>query len=514
MSWSDGYVFEIDYTHGYYHEISPGAMRLSALSAGVTARLGRPMRYLELGFGQGLSLNIHAAACQGEFWGTDFNPAQAANARELAEASGSGARIFDLSFAELAARDDLPEFDLIAMHGIWSWVSPESRSVIVDLLRRKLAVGGLLYVSYNCMPGWAADLPLRHLMSTHVALAGTGNRGISAKIDDAIEFAEKIAAAGAQYFVANPASMQRLNAIKGHSRQYVAHEYFNQDWLPMPFSDVCANLQSAKLDFACASNILLQMDMLTLSGDAQQILRGIGHPVFRETLKDYFLNTTFRKDIFVKGRRSMTPTEQSAEYLDLRFVMIEPLDAIKMTVPGPNGDIVFQEEIYQPLIEMLADDGYAPKCVRDLLADPRWGGRPAATLAQALGMMAGGNQIHLAQAPDVIAAVTPRCAALNAYICKRARHTDSMAHLASPVTGSGIEVSRFAQLFLASRRACGAGPAEWAGFAWNALAEAGQRFIKDGVVIEAADENLRELEGLAAAFNIQQLPLLLALGIE
>ena len=102
MSWSDGYVFEVDYTHGYYRELSPSALALSSLSAGIKASSGHPMRYLELGFGQGLSLNIHAAACQGEYWGTDFNPSQVANAREMAIASGSGAKIFDYSFLELA----------------------------------------------------------------------------------------------------------------------------------------------------------------------------------------------------------------------------------------------------------------------------------------------------------------------------------------------------------------------------------------------------------------------------
>ena len=69
-------------------------------AAGASRR--RPLRYLELGFGQGLSLNIHAAAYDGEYWGTDFNPTQAGNARELAAASGANVNVFDASFAELA----------------------------------------------------------------------------------------------------------------------------------------------------------------------------------------------------------------------------------------------------------------------------------------------------------------------------------------------------------------------------------------------------------------------------
>jgi hypothetical protein len=36
-----------------------------------------------------VTVNIHAAANLGAFWGTDFNPTQAARAAALAEASGS-----------------------------------------------------------------------------------------------------------------------------------------------------------------------------------------------------------------------------------------------------------------------------------------------------------------------------------------------------------------------------------------------------------------------------------------
>jgi len=128
--WTAGYVTELEYTHGYYHELSPALLRLACLVAGAAPPAKEPLRYLELGYGQGVSINIHAAAVPGEFWGTDFNPSQAAHARALAQASGSGAILLDDSFAELAARPDLPEFDMIALHGIWTWVSEENRRVI------------------------------------------------------------------------------------------------------------------------------------------------------------------------------------------------------------------------------------------------------------------------------------------------------------------------------------------------------------------------------------------------
>jgi SAM-dependent methyltransferase len=142
-------VAEIDYTYGYYRELQAGLMDFALLLAWQKP-LGKgadskPLRYLELGYGQGLSLNIHAAASRGEFWGTDFNPAQAAGAAEMANASGSNLFLLDASFEELAQRDDLPLFDVIALHGIWSWISDLNRQFIVEIIRRHLRPGGVVY---------------------------------------------------------------------------------------------------------------------------------------------------------------------------------------------------------------------------------------------------------------------------------------------------------------------------------------------------------------------------------
>ena len=109
----------------------------------------------ELGFGQGLSANVHAAASVTQWHGTDFNPSQAGFAQELARATGAGSRFYDEAFAEFCARPDLPDFDYIGLHGIWSWISDDNRAVIVDFIRRKLKVGGVLYISYNTLTGKA-----------------------------------------------------------------------------------------------------------------------------------------------------------------------------------------------------------------------------------------------------------------------------------------------------------------------------------------------------------------------
>lgn len=53
--------------------------------------------------------------------------------------------VHDDAFEDFVKRPDLPEFDFIGIHGIWSWISDEARQAMVDFVRKKLSVGGVLY---------------------------------------------------------------------------------------------------------------------------------------------------------------------------------------------------------------------------------------------------------------------------------------------------------------------------------------------------------------------------------
>ena len=202
--WTAGYVADIGYTYGYYNELNPLRIKLAFINAGlVPPAMGSAC---ELGFGQGISVNMHAAAGSAAWHGTDFNPAQAGFAQELARASGAAAHLADDAFADFAQRPDLPDFDYIGVHGIWSWISDENRGVIVDFIRRKLKVGGVLYISYNTQPGWAAMVPMRDLLTEHAEVMGASGAGIVPRIDAALGFVDKL-------FATNPAYAKVLSLI-------------------------------------------------------------------------------------------------------------------------------------------------------------------------------------------------------------------------------------------------------------------------------------------------------------
>lgn len=87
-NWTDGYVSDVGYTYGYYAELNPRNIRLAFLNQGL-----KPPEVgvaCELGFGQGITANMHVAASTIQWFGTDFNPAQAGFAQDLAMASETG----------------------------------------------------------------------------------------------------------------------------------------------------------------------------------------------------------------------------------------------------------------------------------------------------------------------------------------------------------------------------------------------------------------------------------------
>lgn len=507
--WTAGYVADIGYTYGYYTELNPQRIRLALLNAGLA--FPESATACELGFGQGLSINIHSAASATHWYGTDFNPAQAGFAQELAAASGSAACLYDESFAEFCQRRDLPDFDFIALHGIWSWISAENQQVIVDFVRRKLKVGGVLYISYNTMPGWAAMVPMRQLLAEHAEVMAVPGRGIVSRIDAALEFAEKLLATQPMFGRAHPGIPERLKRIKQQNRNYLAHEYFNRDWQPMSFADMAERLEPAKLNFACSAHFVDHVDSVNLTADQQQFLWDIPDPMFRETVRDFMTNQQFRRDYWVKGPRQLAPLEQAEALRRQRLVLVTPRADVSLTVTGAQGEGGLQEAVYGPVLDLLGD--HKPKTLGQIEEALSGRGIGFAQLVQAAIVLTGKGNLQPAAEDKAVAAAKPVARKLNAFLMNKARGSTDVNYLASPATGGGLAVPRFHQLFLLAGSKGRTAAPDRAAFAWQVLGGQGQRIIREGKILETAEDNLAELNREAGEFMGRHLPVLEALGV-
>ena len=163
---AEGYVSDIPYVRVFIPHLAPAWLDHVAIISGVAP----PMRkerfaWCDLGCGQGVTAAMLAAMHPaGQFHGIDAMLGHIDHARRLAgEADVPNVNFHAADFAS-AADLTLPKFDYIVAHGVYSWVGAQVQANMRSFIDRNLARGGLVYLSYNAMPGRAADLPFQRLV--------------------------------------------------------------------------------------------------------------------------------------------------------------------------------------------------------------------------------------------------------------------------------------------------------------------------------------------------------------
>jgi hypothetical protein len=512
MSWNEGYVVDSGYTYGSFAELNPLRADLALNLLGYPGLPEGPC--CELGFGQGMSLNLSAAANpQRTWWGTDFNPEQACFAQGLAKAAGSGAQVFDQSFAQFCAREDLPQFAFIALHGVWSWTSDANRAVIVDFIRRKLMVGGVLYVSYNTLPGWANMLPIRELFIQHGALMSSPSASSGQKMQEALAFVEKWLAANPFYVKVHPGIAKRLEFLRKQPTAYLAHEYLNADWKCMPFAEMAQCLTPAKVSYAGSAQLVEQIDGFNLTPEQRTLLGTIPPGVFHETTRELLMNQQFRRDLWVKGSSKMKLPEQLLALRKHKFVMAAGRAYMPKEMTCNLGKAPLKPETYGPLYDLFDKYDQAALTLGQIIDALQSQGQSQSSIVQSVAVLTASGGLHLVQPQEATERALPATQRLNKHLLERAAMRGEVTQLASPVTGTAVGAPHLTQLFLLARQQGNATPAQWAAFAQKALVRLGQKIVKENNPVDDVTEQLTILTQQATQFESDQLPTLLRLKV-
>jgi len=305
-TWGKGYVTDVEYSDGFYPNQAAAHLGVAATIGGVAAPpLDDRFTYCELGCGRGkTSLVLAATHPEAQFHAIDFNPAHVAHAREQARLAGlDNIQFHECSFDELTGPrgEALPMFDVVTMHGVWTWIAPALQSAILAFLNARLQAGGLLYVSYNVLPTWYQASPLQRLV-----------KELSAAVPQRSDLAASRAIEQIDRFVAAKIIPDRfMYAAKrfkdvGNTLPYLVHEYLNEHWQPAYFTDVARSLAAAKLNYTACAELLKNFYNLALTEEQRAAIAEIPSPELRETLKDFCTDNWFRQDVFVRGERRIS----------------------------------------------------------------------------------------------------------------------------------------------------------------------------------------------------------------
>lgn len=504
--WSEGYVTEVEYIADCFPELAPAHLNAALLHRGIAfPETHERFNYLELGFGQGVTLAMLAATQpQGCFFGNDFNPSHVLGARALAESAQlDNLTLFEDSFAELAARD-LPPMDYIVLHGIYSWVSAENRGHIVALIRKLLKTGGVVYVSYNAQPGWAPKAPMQRAMLEFAARHGAET--LAERFGAAREFLQSLARSGAAYFAHNPVAQEQLDGLWDLNDAYLVHEFASENWVALHHVDVVRDMAAAKLSFAGSSTLANNFPLFSIPPDVATLYQSAEDPAMREMIRDFAVNTQFRRDIFVRGARHLEPMALDGGYRELRVALRRPLTDCAFEARLPVGAVSLDRTICEPILAELAK---GPRSVAELAALPALAKVDPGTCVDSVNLLLCLRYLVAIRPLEATETAVERARAINQAMMARAVAGRYVAALASPVVGSGIEVDRGDVLFLAARAAGESLPE----FAWAALQRAGVCLTHEGKTLEGDDANLQELRRRAAEFEHSRLTLYRMLGI-
>ncbi|WP_336488260.1 class I SAM-dependent methyltransferase [Methylobacterium nigriterrae] len=514
-AWTEGYVADIPYALGFYRETVPAHIAFAAACVGKHPGLSlRPKRVLELGFGMGLGFVINSAANPAtHFEGVDFNPLHVAHARGLVdEAELANVSLREASFQDLAreAQEGQHDLDLIVLHGILTWVSAEAHEAIVEIARKRLKPGGLLYVSYNCMPGWASVLPLQRLMRENAKrVAGRSDQ----QTGSGLELVKALISEGASYFKANSGLEQRVEKMGTLDRNYLAHEYLNANWFIFHFADVAEMFGRAKLGFVGSATLVENMDGLAVPEGTRARIGAETDPIFKETLRDVASNKQFRRDLFGRGVSSTTPPEQNAILGGMRFALAVPRSKVTFKIPSPVGDLDGNAEMYGAVADLLAEKMAS---LAEIIALPVFQKSGAGAALQAVSLFVHSGQVLPVPAsnstdPEFNPEPGQR---LNRVIAEKMLQGRVYNFLAAPNAGSGIQAAHSDLLMFAAVLAGhGASTDTISAHVIEAMRRIGINWVKDGKPVTDPTERQIVVRADAETFLSEKLPVWHRLGI-
>ena len=348
-------------------------------------------------------------------------------------------------------------------------------------------------------------------MTEHAEIIGADGVGIVSRIDGALDFTEKLLATNPLFARANPLIADRISKIKDQNRHYLAHEYFNRDWHPMHFGTMAQWMESAKLTYACSANYLDYVDAVNLIVEQQTFLKDIHDPMFKQTVRDFMVNQQFRKDYWVKGARRLTTLDQAQGLRDQRLIMTAHRPDVSLKVTGALGEATLTEKVYAPVLDLMADHKIRTLAqIEHALKDA---GITFAQLIQVVLVLCGNGTFSAVQGDADAEKAKKHTDKLNTHLMLKSRSSNDITFLASPVTGGGVGVGRFHQLFVLALQQGKKKPEDWAAFVEEILASQGQKIVKEGKPLETAEDQLAELTTQAHEFSVKQLPILKALQI-
>lgn len=416
---TDGYATDVPYLRTFFPELAPAWLDHVAVVSGFAPPAREAgFAFCDLGCGQGVTTAILAATnLRGRFYGIDAQPLHIEHAcRFAAEAEIVNAE-FRLADFTVAAEMDLPGFDYIVAHGVYSWVNTESKAALRAFIDRRLKPGGLVYLSYNAIPGRAADLPFQRLMWA----LGSASAGDSlARYRAAAAIVRSIADLKPSALNASTFLNRLKNKKTTFLESYFVHELMTENWEPLCVTEVRSAMATIGLIPVGSAALMENFDSLVLGRAARKTLASISDNDVRELARDFLINRSFRRDVFVRAGPRFDDENRQKWLRSSMFALSRPRRTIGYSKATPAGRLDYDNAAARAIISGLSE---GPATLAAITAD---------TVLPAQDMLAN-MLVHCATgAVRPVESSHAPVTALNQAICRRLGGTEEIRFLAVP----------------------------------------------------------------------------------
>lgn len=237
--------------------------------------------------------------------------------------------------ADLCHPPDLGEFDYIAAHGVYSWVSAPVRDAAMALCARLLSADGIAYFGYDVLPGGFLKAMTRELMRWQI---GHERRDFH-DLQRARAGLEAIQAAShpPEWAGLLRTQVDRLQAIPD---VLLFHDDLNPVYEPVWFDAFAQHASQHGLIFVSEADPLdVFLPKLSPQGSALIDQLGGDDPIRRERAADTIRGRSFRQSLLARDRHAARLTAPSPATMS-KVHIVSKLRA--EPAPDPRGAVTFR----------------------------------------------------------------------------------------------------------------------------------------------------------------------------
>lgn len=296
-------------------ETHPARIGALARLYGINAAPAEQCNLFEIGCGDGGNIIPLAAQYpKSSFVGIDLDGGLIEQGR--ADIASLGLTNIELIVGDISKyKPASANYDYVVCHGVYSWVSPAVQQEILNRSVAALAAHGVLFVSYNTLPGWRQRGALRDIL--RVGASFVENEDDVVRLENAMAF---LALVVEQSSLITPYVREAAERLKNSEPAYLVQEFLGAYNSAQMFSDFIKDARGAGLQFVSESRVVM-MSSEDLSPQINEVLTALDDNIIsREQVIDIVRNRMFRETLLCHESLQLDRGLSSTIFKGLTFV--------------------------------------------------------------------------------------------------------------------------------------------------------------------------------------------------